>query len=226
MIAAFTDTNLWSGWSGATSPSFQPWSQPVQSATTPEPENETSFQLLLRPRTGAPDAREQLCARYLPRLHRWARGRLPAGARGALDTGDIVQEVLMHALEHVPVFEPRHEWSFQAYLRRSLMNRILDEARRVKRRPAPDLLDSDQASLEPSPLERVIGIEAIERYERALARLRPQDQQAIVARCEWGMSHEEVAELLGKPTPAAAQVAVHRAIVRLAKEMAREQPRS
>ena len=38
------------------------------------------------------------------------------------------------------------------------------------------------------------------------------------------MSHEEVAELLGKPTPAAAQVAVHRAIVRLAKEMAREHP--
>jgi DNA-directed RNA polymerase specialized sigma24 family protein len=40
------------------------------------------------------------------------------------------------------------------------------------------------------------------------------------------MSHEEVAELLGKPTAAAAQVAVHRAIVRLAKEMAREHPRS
>ena len=226
MIGAFTGTNLWSGQSGTISVSFQPWSPRVQSATTPEPENETSFQLLLRARTGASDAREQLCARYLPRLHRWARGRLPPGARGALDTGDIVQEVLMHALEHVPVFEPRHEWSFQAYLRRSLMNRISDEARRLQRRPAPDLLDSDQESLEPSPLERVIGVEAIERYERALERLRPQDQQAIVARCEWGMSHEEVAELLGKPTPAAAQVAVHRAIVRLAKEMAREHPRS
>jgi RNA polymerase sigma factor (sigma-70 family) len=226
MIGALTVTNLGSGWSGATSVSFQPWSQPVQSATIPEPENETSFQLLLRARAGAPDAREQLCARYLPRLHRWARGRLPPGARGALDTGDIVQEVLMHALEHVPVFEPRHEWSFQAYLRQSLMNRIRDEARRLQRRPAPDLLDSDQASLEPSPLESVIGVEAIERYERALKRLRPEDQQAIVARCEWGMNHEEVAELLGKPTPGASQVAVHRAIVRLAKEMAHEHPGS
>src|SRR4029453_3297277 len=192
----------------------------------PEPENETSFQLLLRARAGAPDAREQLCVRYLPRLHRWARGRLPPGARGALDTGDIVQEALMHALEHVPVFEPRHEWSFQAYLRQSLMNRIRDEARRLQQRPPPNLSDRAQASLEPSPLESGIGVEAIERYERALKRLRPEDQQAIVARCEWGMSHEEVAELLGKPTPGASQVAVHRAIVRLAKEMAHEHPGS
>jgi RNA polymerase sigma-70 factor, ECF subfamily len=210
------------GGSVKTSHQCPPRRQAVQSAPSPVPENETSFQLLLRARAGSPDAREQLCARYLPRLHRWAQGRLPQGARGALDTGDIVQEVLMHALQHVAVFEPRHEWSFQAYLRRSLMNRIRDEARRVQRRPVPDVLDSAHPSLEPSPLECVIGVEAIERYEAALERLRPEDQQAIVARCEWGMSHEEVAELLGKTTTGAAQVAVHRALVRLAKEMCRE----
>ena len=35
------------------------------------------------------------------------------------------------------------------------------------------------------------------------------------------MTHQEIAELLDK-TPGAAQVAVHRALVRLAKEMASE----
>jgi DNA-directed RNA polymerase specialized sigma24 family protein len=70
----------------------------------------------------------------LPRLHRWARGRLPKAARGALDTGDIVQDVLVRALKQVPIFAPQHEWSFQAYLRQALMNRLRDEARRGQRR--------------------------------------------------------------------------------------------
>jgi RNA polymerase sigma factor (sigma-70 family) len=190
------------------------------------PENESSFQLLLRARTGDREAQDRLCAHYLPCLHRWARGRLPQNARGALDTSDIVEEVLLHALKHLATFEPQHEWSFQAYLRQSLINRIRDEARRSRRRPAADPLDSAYPSPEPSPLEQAIGVEGLERYEAALKRLRPTEQQSIVARCEWGMSHQEVAELLGKPTAAAAQVAVHRALVRLAKEMAHERRRS
>jgi RNA polymerase sigma factor (sigma-70 family) len=195
---------------------------PHVSPIAPAPDNETSFELLLKARSGAPDAQNRLCAHYLPRLHRWARGRLPQSARGALDTGDIVQDVLISALKHVSVFEPQHEWSFQAYLRQSLMNRLRDEARRVRNRPFRDQIDSSHPSRDPAPLEQAIGTEAIERYEAALARLRPEEQQIIVARCEWGMSHQEVADLLGKRTSAAAQVAVHRALIRLAKEMARD----
>ena len=65
------------------------------------PESETSFQLLLKARAGSPDAADRLCARYLPRLQRWARNRLPQSARAALDTGDVVQEVLMRAIKHL-----------------------------------------------------------------------------------------------------------------------------
>ena len=60
----------------------------------------------------------------------------------------------------------------------------------------------------------------MERFEAALAKLSVDDQRAIVARCEWGMSHEEVAQILGRSTANAARVATHRALVRLAKEMA------
>ena len=67
-------------------------------AVSGPPESETSFQLLVRARAGDRDALDGLCAIYLPRLHRWARGRMPPGARGALDTGDVVQEVLIKAL--------------------------------------------------------------------------------------------------------------------------------
>lgn len=186
------------------------------------PESETSFQLLLKARAGSPDARERLCARYLPRIQRWAHGRLPSSARTALDTSDVVQEVLMSAIRNLSTFEPQNEWSFQAYLRRSLVNRIRDEAKKTPRRSLVDPLDSSHASHDPSPLEQAIGSEAVERYESALARLRETDRQVIVARCEWGMSHQEVAELLGKHSAGAAQVAVHRALVRLAQEMAND----
>ncbi len=185
-------------------------------------DSETSFQLLLKARAGSPDATERLCARYLPRLQRWAHGRLPRSARAALDTGDVVQEVLMRAIKHLSTFEPEHEWSFQAYLRTSLVNRLRDEGRQTPKRSLNDPLQSSHPSRDPSPLEQAIGAEALRRYEAALARLGETDQQAIVARCEWGMSHQEVAEMLGKNSAGAAQVAVHRALVRLAREMAND----
>jgi RNA polymerase sigma factor (sigma-70 family) len=194
--------------------------QPVSDLSRRVNENETSFQLLLRARTGDPDAVELLCARYLPRLHRWARGRLPRASRTALDTGDVVQEVLISVVRRLAVFEPRDEGAFQGYLRQALTNRFRDEARKVNNHPAPSPLDSAWASPGPSPLEIAIGREGVARYEEALEKLKAEDQRAIVARCEWGMSHEEVAQALGKPSANAARVAIHRALVRLAKEMA------
>jgi RNA polymerase sigma-70 factor, ECF subfamily len=185
------------------------------------PESETSFQLLLRARAGDREALERLCAIYLPRLHRWARGRLPPGARGPLDTGDVVQEVLIKALARLSLFEPRAEWSFQKYLRNALKHRLIDLARHARRHPAPDALDSGSPDDDQrSPLEMLIGAEGIERYETALLRLKVSDQRAIVARCEWDMSYTEITELLGKPNVNATRVAIHRALVRLAQEMA------
>jgi RNA polymerase sigma-70 factor (ECF subfamily) len=182
-------------------------------------ENET-FQILLRARSGDSDAVELLCARYLPRLHRWARGRLPRGARSAVDTGDIVQDVLISVIKRLKLFEPRDEGAFQAYLRQALTNRLLDEGRKIGTRPVAGPLDSEWPERAPSPLEIAIGREGVVRYEKALEKLRPEEQRAVVARFEWGMSHEEVAQAIGKPSANAARVAVHRALVRLAREMA------
>ena len=57
------------------------------------------------------------------------------------------------------------------------------------------------------------------RYEAALARLRPDDREAIVARLELQYSYDELAVALGKPTANAARVAVLRAMSRLADQM-------
>jgi DNA-directed RNA polymerase specialized sigma24 family protein len=55
-----------------------------------------------------------------------------------------------------------------------------------------------------------------------MARLRPEDRQAIVAKVEMSLPYSEITVLLGKPSVAATQMAVSRALVRLAKEMAVE----
>lgn len=184
-------------------------------------EAESSFALVERARSGDEHALNVLCARYLPRLQRWAHGRLPGWARDGLDTHDLVQDTLAHVAGRIHSFEPRHRAAFQSYLRQALLNRVRDQIRRAQRRPPADPLDTAKASDEPSPLERAIGREALERYEAALQRLKPDDRDAIILRVELGCPLAEVAEALNKPSVAAAHIAVSRALVRLAKEMAR-----
>jgi RNA polymerase sigma-70 factor (ECF subfamily) len=185
---------------------------------------ESSFALVLRARAGDDDALNALCERYLTRLRRWAHGRLPNSVRGALDTHDLVQDTLAQVVKRLPSFEPRHEGAFQAFVRTALLNRIRDEARRGKRRGAPEAMDSAYPSPDCSPLEEVIGWEALERYEAALERLRAPDREAIIGRIELGLSYPELAAALEKPTVAAAHMAVSRALVRLAQEMSRVKP--
>ena len=111
------------------------------------------------------------------------------------------------------------EGGLQAYLRQAILNRIRDEFRKFKRRPDAVELESAQPDEGPSPLEAAIGRQALDRYEAALAALRPVDREAIIARIELGFTYDEVAQLLGKPTGNAARMAVERALVRLIERL-------
>lgn len=182
---------------------------------------ESTFQLIKRFRSGDQQALELLFSRHLPRLQRWARGRLPKWARGTADTQDLVQETLLQTFTRMDVFEPTREGALQAYLRQAVMNRIRDEIRRVGRRPLVVELDEGKADSARSPLEEAIGMEEIERYENALERLRPEEREMIILRVELGYTYEEVARFLEKPTSDAAHKATKRALVRLAEEMTR-----
>lgn len=181
----------------------------------------TSVELLRRAQGGQGEALEQLIERYLPSFRRWARHRLPAWARGVMDTDDLVQETLLGTIQRLKDFEPRGDGALQAYLHTAMLNRVRDEMRRVQRRARPITLDSKQPDPRPSPLEVTVGQEAYERYLTALNALEEKDRQAIIARVELGQSWEEVADALGKPSRDAARVAVTRALRRLAEGMAR-----
>src|SRR5262245_59937709 len=67
----------------------------------------TTNELLRRAKDGDTAARDQLLARYLPRLRRWAAGRLPMHARSLLDTTDLVQEILTRVIEGLDRIEVR-----------------------------------------------------------------------------------------------------------------------
>ncbi len=184
-------------------------------------EGESSLALLARARAGDLQALNELAARYLPRMRRWASGRLPQWTRTLADTDDLVQESVLQTFRRIDRIDVEHEGALQAYLRQAIMNRIRDQFRRSARAPGMTAVDSQHPSAEASPLEAAIGAEAVERYERALGRLRPQDRAAIIARIEMDCSNEELAIALNKPSANAARMAVERALVRLADEMRR-----
>ncbi len=201
-----------------------PDSFPRVPGTNPPADNDplSSVSLVLRAREGDADARDELCARYLPRLRRWAHGRLPLWARDHLDTEDIVQDTLLRSVTRLPAFAPQHEQAFFAYVCEALRNRVKDVLRRASRRPRNEPVAGDEPADDPSPLEQAVGRQTLQRYESALQRLRDADRELIVARVELDLDYEEIAELLGKPSVSAARIAVSRALVRLATEMGHE----
>jgi RNA polymerase sigma-70 factor, ECF subfamily len=179
----------------------------------------SSVALLLRAKSGDEAARNELCARYLPRLRHWAHGRLPDWARDHLDTEDIVQDTLMQSVRRLDAFSPEHDRAFCAYLCEALRNRLRDAMRRATRRPPGRPLEDVAPTPNPSPLELAVGEQTLRRYEQALNRLREPDRELIVGRVELGLDYKELATLMNKPSLTATRVAVSRALLRLATEM-------
>ena len=190
-------------------------------ASNPPPSSDETVELVNRVRGGDYDALAVLMARFLPRLQRWASGRMPIALRELADTSDFVQDVLLQSFQKVGGLQVGREGGLQAYLRQAVLNRIRDEFRRSRRRPETLELDEAQVDEGPSPLETAIGREGLDRYERALAALRPIDREAVIARLELGFTYDEVANLLGKPSANAARMACERALVRLVEELTR-----
>jgi RNA polymerase sigma-70 factor (ECF subfamily) len=185
----------------------------------PSPPLDSTAVLIQRVREGDKDSLERLIERHVAPLRRYVSGRLPRWARDLADTDDLVQDTLLRTFSKMDAFEVRGVGALQAYLRQAVMNRLRDELRRKGRAPA--LVDVDEQHLvEPgSPLEEAIGAEAAARYVAALARLEPEEREAIIGRVEMEYSYADLADVLGKPTADAARKATRRALLRLAEEM-------
>lgn len=189
--------------------------RPPNHADNPPPS--ATAVLLVRARGGDVEAREELFQRFLPVLRRWAHRRLPLHARDLNETSDLVQITLLRALNRIDRFEARGEGAFLGYLRQILLNVVREEIRRSARRGPHESLKETLASPYSSLAEQVIGLEQMERYQRALETMSEEQQQAVLLRLEFGYTYAQIAEALGKPSPDAARMTVVRALAELAQ---------
>jgi RNA polymerase sigma-70 factor, ECF subfamily len=179
-----------------------------------------SEELVLRYQAGDEQALERLWARYLPRLKRWAHGRLPPASRSETSTDDLIQDAFVRSLARLRTLKPQGPRTLFAYFRTIVLNQIRDYARQGVRRPRQEeLVPDDHLDKDPSPLEQLLGTEVLGRYQRALATLTEGDQEIILAFVELRCSDQELAELFEKPSVDAARMARGRALARLAKAM-------
>jgi RNA polymerase sigma-70 factor (ECF subfamily) len=183
---------------------------------------DTSVRLLRQYKDGDEAALGELLERQIQPMRQWARGRLPRWARDEMNTDDLVQDALMRTMSRLDAFEPRHDGALQAYLRRAILHRIRDEIRRTRREPGHEELNDNEQAATPSPEDEAEAVELFEAYEAALLRLREEDREAIALRVDLELPYKEIARITGKPTEEAAQMAVSRALVRLAREMGRK----
>lgn len=191
------------------------------SSTAPHREvgDDPTGTLLDRARAGDREALEELFARHVPRLRKWATGRMPRWARDIADTTDLIHDTVLDTLKHLERFEHRGDGALQAYLRQAVVNRIRNELRKRACRGVPDRVDTGFSDGGTSPLEKAISNQTLERYEAALVELKPEEREAVISRLELGLSYAQIAESLGKPSANAARMTVVRALARVADQM-------
>ena len=180
-----------------------------------------SAELLARAKAGDTRAISQLFQRHGPELRQWARGRLPRWARTMADTTDVVQDVLLRTFRRIDRFEDRGRGALRGYLRRSVMNRIHDEMRKVVRRPTGQLEDRlfEMPGEQPTPFDSAVDAQRARHYKAALATLTEEERLLVVGRIELGFNYDQLALIGGRATPEAARQAVRRAVKKLAERM-------
>lgn len=186
----------------------------------PEPADTLlTVELLRRAQEGDQQALDRIMQRYLPRLQGWARGRLPGYARSLFDTSDLVQETLSRTFQALDRIEVRGVGGFESYVRQAVLNGIRDQIRRAAIRPRSGQNPEDLVHRDPSPLESAIGADMLDRYERGMTALDPEDRRLIHLRVELELEYAEIAALTGRPTRDAARMAFQRALARLTDVM-------
>ena len=193
----------------------------------PTPDPPETAELLRRAREGDGVAFSRLFEHYRPYLVRMIQFRLDDRLRHRVDPSDVVQETHLEALRRFQSYLEHPDVPFRLWLRPLAAERIsmlrryhLHTARRASGR---ELRIPDDSYLHlalqlpgsgTTPSQLVSKEELAARVRGAVERLDPADREVIVLRVFEGLSHEEVAYLLGIDA-AAARKRHSRAIVKL-----------
>src|SRR5262245_29409706 len=184
------------------------------------PELLLTKELVQQAKGGDATALNAILSRYLPRLRRWAHGRLPDHARSLLETNDLVHETLFKALEGFDARPERGPGSFQAYVRQAILNRIRDQIRWARRRSGSldaSAMADQLVDKAPTPLDNAIHAELLDRFERACEQLNEEERLFVHLKVELDLDYDEIAAVMDRPTRDAARMGVRRAMRKLAE---------
>jgi len=180
---------------------------------------------------GGRSAMEELLARYLPELRAFLRLRTGPRILAKETPDDLAQSVCREVLMDLSQVEYRGETPFKSWLFLTALRKVQDKGRhyaaekRDAAREWPQIDDpqlcSGYASLM-SPSRVAIGREDVQRLEQAFDGLSDEYREVITLSRVLGLSHEEIAERMGR-NPGATRVLLHRALARLGR-LLRESP--
>jgi RNA polymerase sigma factor (sigma-70 family) len=166
--------------------------------------------ILERISQGEQGALNELVAHTYPVLLRWAHGRIPKTQQNLYETSDLVQETLMKGIAKTGDFKAMRTGAFLAYLRTIFINHVTDYLRKKQ-------INTDSGQLATERVAQTAGdVDDFLAYEQALSKLSAEEQQAVVLRLEFGMTHAETAEAMGKSSEDAARMFTNRALLKLA----------
>ena len=193
-------------------------------------ENQKTQHLVALVKGGDESALNQLCRVYGARVHWIIRLRMGAELRSKLESMDLVQDTLIHALGRLDDFTYQNEGDFVRWLStiaenviRSSLKRLHTDKRDIHREVPLD----EQGSTDTGRFLRTQGPidtttpsfimskkEDLAELERAIDQLKPEYREAIILTKIEGLSYKEISERLGKSHDAVRKL-VSRAILAL-----------
>ena len=164
-----------------------------------------SADLLREARRGAPDALDEVYARFGGRLLAFIRMRMGQTLRARLESRDILQSALLKSFQRLEQFEGEDGASLMSWLVRIAENEIRDQAdfqHRLRRDVAAtesiDGAAQDVPAAVRSALTGAVLNEQFERLGAALERLDPDYRDVIVLRKLEERSFKDVAMRMGR----------------------------
>ena len=181
-------------------------------------------------RGGDESALNQLCKVYGPRVHWIIRLRMGKELRSKLESMDLVQDTLIHALSGLDDFTYKNEGDFIRWLSTIAENVLrgnlkkLHAGKRDIRREVPlgyGPTTGSRLVVNPGPIDATTPSvimskkEDLARLEKAIDQLKPEYKEVIILTKIEGLSYKEISERLGKSNDAVRKL-ISRAILALA----------
>jgi len=169
--------------------------------------------LIERAVAGDANAFGELYSRHLDPIYRYIFFRVGEQE----DAEDLTETVFLKAWEALPGYKDFGN-PFSSWLYRIAHNMVVDFHRKIK--PLPNRSDAnlpdEQEDESSNTLRIVIEAEQLVELGKAIAQLTAEQQQVIILRFIEGMSHAEIANIIGK-NEGTCRMIQHRALVALNK---------